>query len=137
MKNMTRRDFLRASAVGAVSLGALASVGGLTAANAEGAALYNAGTYTSDQSTGFATVRVTTVFSESAIEDISYEVIETSASDFFPNFTDQLNEMLEKIKAAQNVNVDAVSGATLCSSAPAPLHASATNFESFSASSRS
>lgn len=60
---------------------------------------------------------MTTVFSETKIEDISYEVVESSASDFFPNFTEQLGDMLANIKDSQNVNVDAVSGATLCSNA--------------------
>ena len=64
----------------------LGAVGPLGRVFAEGNAIYNPGTYFSDQQTGFATVRVTAVFSETAIEDLSYEVIETSESDFFPMF---------------------------------------------------
>ena len=113
-KKLSRRSFLRAAALGTVGLGVMGM--GIAAAE-EGEAKYNAGTYTSSQSTGFATVDVTVTFSENAIEDISYEVTETSASDFFPTNEDALKAMLENIKTAQSVEVDGVSGATLCSTA--------------------
>ena len=114
-KKMSRRAFLKSAALGAVSVGVLGR--GVAALAEEGSAIYNAGTYTSEQATGFATVKVTTTFSDTKIEEISYEVVETSASDFFPNFKDQLDAMLVSIKEGQSVNVDAVSGATLCSDA--------------------
>lgn len=114
-KKMSRRAFLKSAALGAVSVGVLGR--GVAALAEEGSAIYNAGTYTSEQATGFATVKVTTTFSDTKIEEISYEVVETSASDFFPNFKDQLDAMLASIKEGQSVNVDAVSGATLCSDA--------------------
>lgn len=114
-KKMSRRAFLKSAALGAVSVGVLGR--GVAALAEEGSAIYNAGTYTSEQATGFATVKVTTTFSDTKIEEISYEVVETSASDFFPNFKDQLDAMLVGIKEGQSVNVDAVSGATLCSDA--------------------
>ena len=97
-KNISRRAFLKSAALGVVGVGVLGRGAVGSALAEEGAALYNAGTYTSEQATGFATVRVTTVFSDTRIEEISYEVIESSAADYFPNFKDQLEAMLAQIK---------------------------------------
>lgn len=53
-KNISRRDFLKSAALGAVGVGVLGR-GLFTSARAEEVkAIYNPGTYTSEQSTGFA-----------------------------------------------------------------------------------
>lgn len=83
----------------------------------ENDAIYKAGAYTSEQSTGFAKVVVTAEFSETALTAVSYNVTETQETDYFPKYEAELKEMCDAIVSAQSTAVDGVSGATLCSKA--------------------
>ena len=131
-KDVSRRDFLKGAALSALGLGlmggsALAEgmpegempAGGPPPMMGGAAILYNPGTYQSEQTTGFATVLVTVTFSESEIVDVAYEVTKTSDQDFFPQFEDGLKSICAQIveKQSAGMDVDVVSGATLCSEA--------------------
>ena len=85
MGNVSRRDFIKGLAAGAVSVGALGltSTAGVAFAEGSDSKLYIPGTYSSEQATEFAKIKVSCTFSESAITDVSYEVLETSEDDYF------------------------------------------------------
>ena len=134
-KDVSRRDFLKGAALSALGLGLMggsALAEGMPEGGPEGmpaggpppmmggpAILYNPGTYQSEQTTGFATVLVTVTFSESEIVDVAYEVTKTSDQDFFPQFEDGMKSLCAQIveKQSAGMDVDVVSGATLCSEA--------------------
>lgn len=114
---ISRRSFIKgmaASAVGAAAMGAL----GITA-SAEGTALaYTPGTYTSVQTTPYATVEIKCSFSENALTDVSYEVLKTSDADYFTPFSKPLKSYCERIVEAGTADgVDGVTGASLSSNA--------------------
>ena len=114
--SISRRNFLKTAAAGAVGAAAL----GLTGCSKEttgGVELFNAGTYTSTQTTGYATVDVTTVFSSTAIEDVSYQVTKTSENDFFQAQASKIAELCKRIVSSQSTKVDGVSGASLSTKA--------------------
>ncbi len=122
-EELTRRRFLTgvgASAVGVAALGCSVS-GNIT--KAEGAettpgAAFIEGSYTSTQHTPYATVDVTCTFSADALTDVSYNVTKTSVSDYFPAFESMLKDMCTAIvENGKADGVDAVSGATHCSTA--------------------
>lgn len=119
---LSRRSFLKTVAAGALGVGAM-SLTGAAVAETEVAAssvknVYKPGTYVSTQSTGFATVEVTCDFSSSELTAVSYNVVETSDSDFFGSFGAQVDEYCQRIvDAGSTVEVDGVSGATLCANA--------------------
>ena len=74
MRELNRRDFIKGLAAGALSLGAL----GMNTAFAEAGEkkLFNPGTYSSEQKTDFATIRVTCEINASGVTDVSYEVLD-------------------------------------------------------------
>ena len=119
MNRISRRNFLKAAAASAAGLAAYGALG--TTAVAEGAAapaLYRPGTYTSVQKTPYASVQIACTFSETALTDVKYEVLETSDSDYFKPFANAMDEYCQRIVAAGTPEgVDAVSGATLCTTA--------------------
>ena len=102
MSNLSRRDSLKgalASAATAVVSGALGT--GVTAfAESASGMTYKAGTYESIQSTDFATIKVTCTFSETALTDVSYELVETSDNDFFATKAAEMKDYCARIKAA-------------------------------------
>ena len=136
-KDVSRRSFLKGAALSALGIGLVGSSafaegmpeggmpeGGMPAGGPPPMMggpniLYNPGVYTSEQHTGFAKVRVTVRFSEEKIEDVAYEVIETSAEDFFPQYEEGMKSVCAQIVEKQGAgqDVDVVSGATLCSEA--------------------
>lgn len=115
--NVSRRNFLKSAALGALGAGLAGCAQSQTAADAVGPA-FKPGTYTSVQKTSFATVEVQCEFSESALTKVSYTVTESSDSDFFQTKTADLDAYCERIAAAgRTLDVDGVAGATLSSTA--------------------
>ena len=119
MEKISRKGFLKvaaAAAMSGVTAGALtacnsASSSG-TAASASGDAVYTPGTYTGT-ATGIGEVKVTMTFSETAITDV---VIDAS------NETESIGgvaapTLQDAIMAAQNAEIDNVSGATVTTNA--------------------
>ena len=110
-KNITRRDFLKGMAAGAVSLSAMAAVPAF--AGADDAALYTPGTYSASAKGIASDVTVTMTFSETAITDVQIDVSGETATiggAIGP-------EMIEQIMAAQGADVDGVASATITSTA--------------------
>ena len=71
MSNLSRRDFIKGLAAGAVSLGAMGLGSGSAAfAEASEKKLFTPGTYTSDQKTDFASVRVTCEIDAAGVTDV-------------------------------------------------------------------
>ncbi len=136
MKSITRSDFLKDATLGAAALG-IAGMAAGTAGAAESAEKdasaassasdsaegdlppfeFKAGTYTSNQSTGFADVQITTTLSDDAITEVTYEVTKTSRKDYSDKFMDGINDMCSRIVDENTPYVDAISGATLCTNA--------------------
>lgn len=109
MKNITRREFLKATAAGSLSVAA-SSLLGISAFGEE--AIYKPGVYTAS-SDGIGIVTVTMKFSETKILDC---IVDTSKE------TDGIGKgtgegFAERILSAQSFDVDGVSGATLTSEA--------------------
>ncbi len=116
MSNISRRSFLKGMAAGAAGVGLF----GMQSALADSAAakLFIPGTYTSTQTTDFAKVEVTCEISESGVKAVSYKLIETSDSDYFAMKAAEVDEYCARIAAAGTpVEVDGISGASLCTSA--------------------
>jgi uncharacterized protein with FMN-binding domain len=79
---------------------------------------YLAGSYTSTQSTGYATAAISCVFDSADLKSVSYSVTQTSAQDMFPKVADAAKKYEERIVAAGSpVNVDGIASATLCTKA--------------------
>ncbi len=127
-KNISRRRFIKGVAegtVGAAALGVLSSCKTVndTVCRVDNGApgldiRYIPGTYTSEQKTGFASVQISCTFSETAITDVDYKVIETSDSDFFPMYADDSKAYCRRIvDTGSTIGVDGISGATICSTA--------------------
>ena len=121
MSNVSRRSFLKGLAAGTASLGALGlanAAGAMAFAETSGKGVYTPGTYTSVQSTDFATIEVKCTFSDTAITDVGYTLLETTSDDYFARMTAEAEEYCQKIVAAGNpAEVDGISGATLCTTA--------------------
>lgn len=119
MEKISRKGFLKvaaAAAMSGVTAGALAACNSAsssgTAASASGDAVYTPGTYTGT-ATGIGEVKVTMTFSETAITDV---VIDAS------NETESIGgvaapTLQDAIMAAQNAEIDNVSGATVTTNA--------------------
>ncbi|HML39205.1 MAG TPA: FAD-dependent oxidoreductase [Bellilinea sp.] len=131
---ITRREFLRNAELGAAGVATMAVLAAcsngpapatpeaaVTEENstcAESKERYLPGTYTSTQSTGFATVVLSCDFTSNDLTGVRYEVTETSESDMFPQVADAAKEYEDRIVAAgSTINVDGISGATLCTTA--------------------
>ena len=115
MNDLSRRDFIKGLAAGAVGLGALGIIGSPAAlAEAAEKKLFKPGSYSSVKSTDFATVRVTCEISETGITDVNYELLESSGDDYFRIMPDQTAEYCKRIaEAGSPQSVDGISGASL------------------------
>ena len=116
--SISRRSFIKGLAAGAVGLAAGAAFPARVA-RAEGASIgFIPGTYTSVQTTPYATVEVTCTFTENALTEVSYEVLKTSQADYFTPFANPLKSYCERIvEAGTTEGVDGVTGASLSSNA--------------------
>ena len=117
-QSISRRSFLKGLAAGAAGL-AVTGAFHVPAAHAEGASVgFIPGTYTSVQTTPYATVEVKCSFSDSALTEVSYEVLKSSQADYFTPFANPLKSYCERIvEAGTAEGVDGVTGASLCSEA--------------------
>ena len=117
-QNLSRRSFIKGLAAGAVGLAATGALH-LPAAHAEGPSIgFIPGSYTSVQSTPYATVEVKCSFTENALTEVSYEVLKTSDADYFTPFANPLKSYCERIvEAGTTEGVDGVTGASLSSNA--------------------
>lgn len=117
MEKISRKGFLKvaaAAAMSGVTAGALAACNSAASSStaASGDAIYTAGTYTGT-ATGIGEVKVTMTFSETAITEV---VIDAS------NETESIGgvaapTLQDAIMAAQNAEIDNVSGATVTTNA--------------------
>lgn len=102
---------------------ALAGIAGMAAASSkalasEGRGAFAAGTYTSTQSTGYATVEVSCSFDADGLIDVAYTVVESSPNDYFQPFGSMANDYCEIVaQAGTFVGVDGITGASLCTAA--------------------
>ncbi len=112
---MGRRGFLTGAAMAGVAGASLGVTGGAGRAHAA----ETARELTSAQSTVFADVTVTCGFDEAgALTEVSYETTRTGEFDYFPLFADGLASFCDELAQAASLDdVDAVSGASLCSEA--------------------
>lgn len=116
MKNITRRDFIKGMAAGAVGMATLGTLNPLKASADNAGIGYTPGTYSSIQKSPYATVEVKCTFSESALTDVTYEVLKTSNGDYFTPFANPLRNYCAKIVEAGTADgIDGVTGATLSS----------------------
>ena len=117
-QNLSRRSFIKGLAAGAVGLAATGALH-MPAAHAEGPSIgFIPGSYTSVQSTPYATVEVKCSFTENALTEVSYEVLKTSDADYFTPFANPLKSYCERIvEAGTTEGVDGVTGASLSSKA--------------------
>ncbi len=112
-KHISRRDFLKGSAAGALSVAAAGVLGGVAFAG-EGSGTYKPGTY-SATAQGIGTVTVTMTFDAESITDVKVDVSEET-----PNIGGMYGEDLAKmIMEVQSGEIDTISGATTTSSAAA------------------
>lgn len=119
MSKVSRRDFLRSSAAGALGVAVAGVLGGCssasqsTAASSSAAGIYTPGTY-SATSRGIASdVTVTMTFDGSSITDVQIDVSGESAG----YGADAGEELTNQLIAAQSAEIDGVSGSTVTSSA--------------------
>lgn len=112
MKTITRREFLKGTLAGTASAAVAGVFGSGSIALAEESGIYTPGTY-SAQAEGIGTVTVTMTFDENSITDVVLDVSEETAS--IGQAAEE--ELREAIMAAQNAEIDGVSGATVTSQA--------------------
>lgn len=160
--SISRRNFLKSTMTGAAGLTAMGVLSACSAASTSasvstavevvenGTAFFEAGSYTSIQSSSFASIEVSCTFSERALTDVSYRVLRSSNADYFTLLTSPMEQYCKSIvENGKADGVDGVSGATLCSNAiragvnactaqalglpaaPAVLNAQDENFDSF------
>jgi len=114
-EKVSRRQFLRNTAIGAVGVATAGFLGGCSSDagnNNPGAAVYKPGTYTGTAK-GMGQVTVTMTFSETAITDVKVDCSNETA-EIGGAATSGLQEAL---MAAQSAEIDGVSGATMTSDA--------------------
>ena len=110
MKNISRREFLKAALAGTATAATAGLLGNGVFAAEE--AIYTPGTY-SAQAQGIGTITVTMTFSENAITDVILDVSEET-----PDIGQAAAEELKAaLLAGQGSEIDAVAGATVTSSA--------------------
>ena len=115
-KEISRRDFIKGMAAGAVGMATMGVLGSYPKAAAEEAAkeaLYTPGTYSATAKGIAGDVKVTMTFSESAITDVKIDV-SAETKDIGAKIGP---EMEKRVLDAQSYDVDAVSGATVTSDA--------------------
>ncbi len=110
---LSRRDFLKGTAAGALGLAAAGVLGGIPgAATVKAAGTYTPGTY-SATAVGIGTVTVTMTFDEESILDVVVDVSEET-----PTIGGMYGEDLAKqILDAQGAEIDGISGATTTATA--------------------
>jgi len=115
-KEISRRDFIKGMAAGAVGMATMGVLGSYPKAAAEEAAkeaLYTPGTYSATAKGIAGDVKVTMTFSESAITDVKIDV-----SGETKDIGAKIGPKMEQaVLDAQTYDVDAVSGATVTSDA--------------------
>lgn len=112
-KHISRREFLKGSAAGALGVAAAGVLGGVAFAGESGGT-YKPGTY-SATAQGIGTVTVTMTFDAESITDVQVDVSEET-----PNIGGLYGEDLAKmIMDAQSGEIDTISGATTTTSAAA------------------
>ncbi|MDO4633500.1 MAG: FAD-binding protein [Eubacteriales bacterium] len=113
MGRLSRRDFLKGSAAGALGVAAASMLGGLNVlASEEGAAVYTAGTYTATAA-GMGEVTVTMTFSETAITDVTVD----TANETLDLAVNSAADFRQALLDAQNAEIDGISGATVTTTA--------------------
>ena len=110
-KFITRRDFLKVSAVG--TLGAAASAAMGTALAAEAKAIYTPGTYSASEQGLESLVTVTMTFDETSIVD----VIVDSGGETAEIGAAAAGKLAEQLMNAQGSDIDGVTGASITSDA--------------------
>ncbi len=111
-KNISRRDFLKGMAAGALSVAAVSLTSGCTTAEVSAQGKYTPGTYTAT-SKGMGTVKMTATFDTDKITAIELDVAEETA-DIGGAAKD---ELIEQILKAQSADIDGVTGATVTTNA--------------------
>lgn len=115
-KGISRRDFLKGTAAGAMAVAASSLFGGFTglaAESSDGAAIYTPGTYTASAKGLQSDVTVTMTFDETSITEVIVD-----ASGETPEIGGvAADELAKKILDAQGSEIDAVTGATITSKA--------------------
>ena len=112
-KELSRRDFLKGMAAGAMGIAAAGVLGTVEAPKAHAEVLYTPGTYSASARGIASDVKVTMEFSESEILSVKID-----ASGETPELGGKAAPVLEQaILDAQGVDVDAVSGATVTTDA--------------------
>ncbi len=111
-KEISRRDFVKGTAAGALGMAAAGIFGGTTIALAEESGTYKPGTY-SATAQGIGTVTVTMTFDAESITDVQVDVSEET-----PSIGGMYGEDLAKmILEAQGSEIDTISGATTTTTA--------------------
>ncbi len=111
-KSLSRRDFLKGSAAGALGAAAAGLLGSGAIALAEESGTYTPGTY-SAEAQGIGTVKVTMTFDAESITDVQVDVSEET-----PTIGGLYGEdFAAAILDAQGAEIDAISGATTTSEA--------------------
>lgn len=119
MSNVSRRDFLRTSAVGALGaamagmLSGCSSASSSTAASSGAAGLYTPGTYSATSKGISSDVTVTMTFDGSSITEVQIDVSGETAG----FGADAGEELTSQLMAAQSAEIDGVSGSTITSDA--------------------
>lgn len=119
MSNVSRRDFLRTSAVGALGaamagmLSGCSSASSSTAASSGAAGIYTPGTYSATSKGISSDVTVTMTFDGSSITEVQIDVSGETAG----FGADAGEELTSQLMAAQSAEIDGVSGSTITSDA--------------------
>lgn len=119
MSNVSRRDFLRTSAVGALGaamagmLSGCISASSSTAASSGAAGIYTPGTYSATSKGISSDVTVTMTFDGSSITEVQIDVSGETAG----FGADAGEELTSQLMAAQSAEIDGVSGSTITSDA--------------------
>ncbi|MGN0708294.1 MAG: FAD-dependent oxidoreductase [Faecalibacterium sp.] len=119
MSNVSRRDFLRTSAVGALGaamagmLSGCNSASSSTAASSSAAGIYTPGTYSATSKGISSDVTVTMTFDGNSITDVQIDVSGETAG----FGADAGDELTGQLIAAQSAEIDGVSGSTITSDA--------------------
>lgn len=119
MSNVSRRDFLRTSAVSALGaamagmLSGCSSASSSTAASSGAAGIYTPGTYSATSKGISSDVTVTMTFDGSSITEVQIDVSGETAG----FGADAGEELTSQLMAAQSAEIDGVSGSTITSDA--------------------